>query len=64
MTVLMRFDTWKRELREDCARNNEMCLFDKLGDYVLELLWRSEAAPTVRGILGHASPEPSDFPKA
>jgi hypothetical protein len=54
MTLTLQFNIWKEKLREDCARNDKLLLFDGLGDYVLDLLWRSGVEPTVQDIIGQA----------
>jgi hypothetical protein len=50
MNPTLSLEVWKKRLREDCERHGKMQNFLCLGDYVLEILWKTGIEPTAQAI--------------
>ena len=43
----LNFDTWKRLLLNDCIAHNKVPAFNRVGEYVLKILYENGLDPTV-----------------
>jgi hypothetical protein len=51
MDNIAQFETWKTQLRENCAREGKLPAFNTLGDFVLLLLFERGVQPTPQAVV-------------
>lgn len=61
-TSSLPFELWTARLREDCAREGKLSVFDALGEDWLRLLWELELPPSVQGITKRQARHPMGLP--
>lgn len=50
MPMLVAFEVWKQDLRNDCAKQGKLQAYHALGDSVLRVLYESGLEPSVEAI--------------